>query len=193
MELRLDVIKNLTSQSAADIIHTIKELSDVPIILTNRTKDEGGFFNKTEEERIKILSDNASLVEITDIELSTNELLRQQVINNANKTIISYHNFEKTPSQESLENIIDEAVKIGDIPKVAVKPEKIEDTYILLKLLMQNRGIIAISMGKIGSYTRVISPILGSPVTYASVNDESAPGQLDIETTSEMIKKLKID
>ena len=58
---------------------------------------------------------------------------------------------------------------------------------------MQNRGIIAISMGKIGSYTRVISPILGSPVTYASVNDESAPGQLDIETTSEMIKKLKID
>lgn len=193
MELRLDVIKNLTSQSAADIIHTIKELSDVPIILTNRTKDEGGFFNKTEEERIKILSDNASLVEITDIELSTNELLRQQVINNANKTIISYHNFEKTPSQEFLQNIIDEAVKIGDIPKVAVKPEKIEDTYILLKLLMQNRGIIAISMGKIGSYTRVISPILGSPVTYASVNDESAPGQLDIETTSEMIKKLKID
>lgn len=193
MELRLDVIKNLTSQSAADIIHTIKELSDVPIILTNRTKDEGGFFNKTEEERIKILSDNASLVEITDIELSTNELLRQQVINNANKTIISYHNFEKTPSQEFLQNIIDEAVKIGDIPKVAVKPEKIEDTYILLKLLMKNRGIIAISMGKIGSYTRVISPILGSPVTYASVNDESAPGQLDIETTSEMIKKLKID
>ena len=107
MELRLDVIKNLTSQSAADIIHTIKELSDVPIILTNRTKDEGGFFNKTEEERIKILSDNASLVEITDIELSTNELLRQQVINNANKTIISYHNFEKTPSQEFLQNIID--------------------------------------------------------------------------------------
>lgn len=193
MELRLDVIKNLTSQSAEDIINTIKELSDVPIILTNRTKDEGGFFNKTEEERIKILSDNASLVEITDIELSTNELLRQQVINNANKTIISYHNFEKTPSQEFLQNIIDEAVKIGDIPKVAVKPERIEDTYILLKLLMQNRGIIAISMGKIGSYTRVISPILGSPVTYASVNDESAPGQLDIETTSEMIKKLKID
>lgn len=191
MELRLDVIKNITSQSATELINAIKEISQTPIIMTNRTKKEGGHFNQTEKERIKILSDNAPLVEITDIELNTEEHLRQKVIDNSNKTIISYHNFEKTPSQKFLQNIIDEAFKIGDIPKIAVKPEKIEDTYILLKLLMQNKGIIAISMDKIGSYTRVMAPIMGSPITYAAINNESAPGQLDIKTTSEMIKQLK--
>ena len=75
----------------------------------------------------------------------------------------------------------------------AVKPESMEDTYILLRLLMKNTGIIAISMDKIGSYTRVIAPLMGSPVTYAAIDTQSAPGQLDIETTSKMIKQLKAD
>ena len=132
-------------------------------------------------------------MEITDIELNTEEKLRQQVIEKANKTIISYHNFQKTPSEEYLQEIIDQAFQVGDIPKIAVKPESMEDTYILLGLLMKNSGIIAISMTKIGSYTRVIAPLMGSPVTYAAIDTQSAPGQLDIDTTSKMIKQLKAD
>lgn len=193
MELRLDVIRDITTEKATKIIKSIKEISSTPIILTNRTAKEGGYFKKTEEERIQILADNAHLVEITDIELSTEEKLRQQVIEKANKTIISYHNFQKTPSEEYLQEIIDHAFQVGDIPKIAVKPESMEDTYILLRLLMKNTGIIAISMDKIGSYTRVIAPLMGSPVTYAAINTLSAPGQLDIETTSKMIKQLKAD
>lgn len=187
----MDVIKGITADLAKDIILSIKSITDTPIILTNRTPREGGFYKNDEEERVRILADNAALVEITDIELSTESSLRQQVIDNANKTIISYHNFDKTPSFDELQKIVHDAFAVGDIPKVAVKPDTIEDTYTLLKLLMENKGIIGISMGKIGSYTRVIAPIMGSPVTYAAIDKESAPGQLDIETTSEMIKKLK--
>lgn len=193
LELRLDVIPDITSNKAKDIIKSIKKITQIPIILTNRTKEEGGFFEKSEEERIRILSDNAHLVEITDIELNTDKELRQIVIDNANKTIISYHNFHETPNQEYLQEIIDKSFKIGDIPKIAVKPNNIKDTYTILELLIQNKGIIAISMDKLGSYTRVIGPVLGAPVTYAAINNESAPGQLDIKTTSEMIKKLKTD
>lgn len=193
LELRLDCIKDITSDKAEDIIKSIKKITQTPIILTNRTSKEGGFFEKSEEERIKILADNAHLVEITDIELSTEKELRQIVINNANKSIVSYHNFQKTPSQDYLQEVIDDSFKIGDIPKIAVKPTKIEDTYTILQLLIQNKGIIAISMDKIGTYTRVMGPVLGAPITYAAINNESAPGQLDIKTTSEMIKKLKTD
>jgi 3-dehydroquinate dehydratase-1 len=46
-------------------------------------------------------------------------------------------------------------------------------------------------MDKMGSYTRIIGPLLGSPVTYATITTQSAPGQFDIKTTSEIIKKLK--
>ena len=191
LELRLDVIDNIDTEKARDIIESVKNITQKPIILTNRTKKEGGLFEKTEEERIKILSDNAPLVEITDIELSTDKHLRQKVVDAANKTIISYHNFDKTPSEECLQQTIDKAFNVGDIPKIAVKPQSIDDTYVILRLLMKNRGIIAISMDDIGSYTRVIAPLMGAPVTYAAINAQSAPGQLDIKTTTEMIKKLK--
>ncbi|WP_256365391.1 type I 3-dehydroquinate dehydratase [Methanosphaera sp. WGK6] len=191
IELRLDVIENITSKKATDIINKIREITNTPIILTNRTKIEGGFFKGSEEERINILKENAPLVEITDIELSTNETLRQSVIDTANKTIISYHNFEITPSQNYLQDIITKAYKIGDIPKIAVKPLTLEDTFILVKLMMENKNMIGISMDKIGSYTRVLGPIIGAPVTYAAIDVESAPGQLDVKTTANIIKQLK--
>lgn len=193
LELRLDVIDDIDTDKAKDIIESIKKITQKPIILTNRTKNEGGFFERSEEERIKILSDNAHLVEITDVELSTQEHLRQMVTDNANKTIISYHNFDETPSEDTLQETIDKSFEIGDIPKIAVKPHTMEDTYIILRLLMKNKGIIAISMDSIGSYTRIMAPIMGAPVTYAAITDESAPGQLDIKTTTLMIKKLKTD
>ncbi len=191
LELRLDVIKDITSDKAKDIINSVKKITKTPIILTNRTKNEGGAFENSEEERIQILSDNAHLVEITDIELNTDEYLRQKVIDNANKTIISYHNFDETPDINFLQKIIDESFKIGDIPKIAVKPNDMKDTYTVLKLLMENKGIIAISMDELGTYTRIIGPVMGAPVTYASIINQSAPGQLDINTTSDIIKKLK--
>ena len=191
IELRLDSIKNLSSKIAREIIEDVKEITSIPIILTNRTENEGGLNVLTEEERVKILVDNASLVEITDIEYFTDEKLRQEVINASNKTIISYHNFEKTPSFGYLDELVKESFKVGDIPKIALKPNTLEDTYTVLKLLMENKGIIAISMDTLGSYTRIIAPVMGAPVTYASITEESAPGQFDVKTTVDMIKKLK--
>jgi 3-dehydroquinate dehydratase-1 len=193
IELRLDLIKDIDSQSAKELIGRVRHLTDKKIILTNRSKLEGGFYPKSEEERIAILVDNASLVDIVDVELFTDKNLRQQVIDAANKTIISYHNFSETFDFDRLQKIVDEEFKLGDIAKVAVKPNSIEDTYIILKLLMENRGLVAISMDKIGTYTRIMAPILSSPITYASVGTSSAPGQLDINTTIEIIKKLKQD
>jgi 3-dehydroquinate dehydratase-1 len=42
-------------------------------------------------------------------------------------------------------------------------------------------------MGKLGIYTRVVAPLFGSPITYASLDDVIAPGQLDIKTTREIL------
>lgn len=191
IELRLDSIREVSSQKADYLIREIRKITSTPIILTNRTQKEGGLNRLSEEERIRILEENASSVEITDVEYFTDDELRQRVIDAANDTIISYHNFDETPSEEYLQKIVDESFRIGSIPKIAVKPNSMEDTYILLGLQMKNKGIIGISMDKLGSYTRIIAPIMGSPVTYASISKESAPGQFDVKTTSEMIKKLK--
>lgn len=191
IELRVDTIKNVTSDIVYDIIIEIQNYTNKPIILTNRTQKEGGYFKGSDEERIKILCDNAPLVEYTDIEYMTKPELRNQVINAANKTIISYHNFDKTPEKQYLKNIINEASDIGDIPKIAVKPHTLEDTYTILQLMMEYDNLVAISMDKLGTYTRIIGPIIGSPITYASIEETSAPGQLDVKQTTQIIKKLK--
>lgn len=193
IELRLDSIKNINNTMAIDLIDQIKNETDIPIILTNRTKCEGGIYTKSEDERIDLLVTCAPLVEYTDIELSTDSSLRSKVISSANNTIISYHNFSKTPSIEQLQVIIDEAHSIGDIAKIALKPQRIEDTYTILKLLMDNNDLIAISMDELGKYTRIVAPLMGSPVTYAAIKTNSAPGQLDVTKTSNIIKELKPD
>jgi len=193
IELRLDLIENIDSTLAKELIGQVKHITDKKIILTNRTKLEGGFFSGSEEKRIQILVDNAGLVDFVDVELFTDNNLRQKVIDAANKSIISYHNFSQTLDIESLQKIINQAFELGDIAKIAVKPNSIDDTYIIIRLLLENESLVAISMDDCGSYTRIISPILGSPITYASVGESSAPGQLDVDKTISMIKELKHD
>ena len=49
---------------------------------------------------------------------------------------------------------------------------------------------MGIAMGDIGRYTRVVAPLFGSPITFASLDNISAPGQLDIQTTKNFLDKL---
>ena len=191
LELRVDVIDDVTSQLVGEIIEEVRDITDKKIILTNRTKLEGGHYSGSEDERMKILADNAHLVEYTDVELSTSDELIKKVVNSANKTIISYHNFKETPSIEFLEDIINKAYMFGDVAKVALKPNCMDDTYTIVKLLMRYDDFIGISMDSMGAYTRIIGPVMGAPVTYAAIDSKSAPGQLTINETSTMIKKLR--
>ena len=69
-------------------------------------------------------------------------------------------------------------------------PHNIEDTLKVFQVLLQVEDTIGISMGEIGSYTRVIAGLFGSPITYASLNEGSAPGQLDLQSTKLFLDKF---
>ena len=81
--------------------------------------------------------------------------------------------------------------KIGDIAKIAVMPKTMKDTLTILELSSKEDDLIAISMGELGKYTRIITPLFGSPITYATGGKPSAPGQLEIEKTRLILKELK--
>jgi 3-dehydroquinate dehydratase-1 len=59
-------------------------------------------------------------------------------------------------------------------------------------VLSEVENTIGIAMGDIGKYTRIVAPIFGSPITFASIDKESAPGQLDIKTTKNILRKLTV-
>ncbi len=186
LEIRIDALKSPTPKMA---INLIKEI-DFPIIATNRIATEGGFFTGSERERIEILLASAKEAEYVDIELNCREDLRSQVIESAACSIISFHDFEKTPSLKELLEIVKKEKEIGDISKFAVTPQSISDTITVLDVLSEYPETVAISMGEMGKYTRVVGPLLGAPFTFASAGATTAPGQLDLKSTRFILDKL---
>jgi 3-dehydroquinate dehydratase I len=186
LELRIDVLNN---PNPDDVSNMIREIN-FPLIATNRKKDEGGYFKGSESERIDILLGAAKKASIVDIELKTEDEYLEKIIKCSKSTIISYHDFKITPSIDFLLEIVRREKQLGDIAKFSVMPQNISDTLIVLNVLSQVHDTIGISMGDIGMYTRIIAPLFGSPITFASLNNESAPGQLDIVTTKKFLDKL---
>jgi 3-dehydroquinate dehydratase-1 len=186
LELRIDALDHPNPDFVSSIIKEI----DYPIIATNRRLDEGGFFKGSESERTEILLAAAKQADIVDIELQTHEKHMKKIIKASKSTIISYHDHEKTPSIEHLLDVVQRERSIGDIAKFAVMPQNISDTLVVLNVLSQVQDTIGISMGKIGRYTRVIAPLFGSPITFASHDKKSAPGQLDINSTKNILELL---
>lgn len=186
VELRIDAIKNPDPDEILKLIKDIKH----PVIATNRRKEEGGLFDGSESERVEILLSAAKKANIIDIELETDQEHVNKIVKAANSTIVSYHNFNKTPSVEFLLDIIEREKEIGDIAKFAVMPNKLSDTLVVLDVLSRVDSTVGISMGEMGKYTRVIAPLFGSPITFASLGNKSAPGQLDIESTMNILHEL---
>ena len=183
LELRIDGLAKPNIKVVKDIIEEI----NFPIIITNRIKSEGGLFEGSDDERIAILLECSDIADYVDIELQTDLKYIKSMKNSNAKTIISFHDFKKTPPIDELLAIVKKEKKLGDIAKIAVMPKNLEDTIIVLAILSRCKNTIAISMGELGSYTRVISSKFSSPITFATGGDTTAPGQIDIETMKSIL------
>jgi 3-dehydroquinate dehydratase-1 len=178
LEIRIDGINSPDPKMIKEIIQEI----NFPTIATNRLKLEGGHFNGSEKDRIAILRAASDVAEYVDIELQTELKYINSILETGVKTIVSYHNFEKTPPLNEMFKVVEEEHKIGDIAKIAVTAKTLEDTIDVLAILSKFNNVIAISMGELGSYTRVIASKFKAPITFAASDNVTAPGQIDFET-----------
>lgn len=183
LEFRIDGLKNPNFKIVKEIIDEI----NFPIIATNRVESEGGSFKGSEEERIDILLKCADLVDYVDIELQSDDNYIKQIHETGVTTIVSYHDFEKTPELDEIYYIVEKEKNLGDIAKVAFMPQNLDDTLKILAILSHYENTIAISMSDLGSYTRVMASKFNSPITFAAGRDVTAPGQIDIETMKSLL------
>lgn len=192
LELRIDLL----DVDARKILAQLKKLS-LPVIITNRMKQEGGAWEGSEVERIQKLSSLLPLADAVDIELCAEE--RDAVVKKAKSTgktvIISTHDFQRTPELEVMMGVIGESFEAGaDIAKLAVMPHSFEDVLRLLEVPLHSKGAVcAIAMGGMGRHSRVIAPIYGSVVTYGYVDSPTAPGQFRVDELKYIIKMLTGD
>lgn len=189
LEVRIDLLD-------MDVCTAILELKalDLPVIITNRMKQEGGEWDGSEDERIRTLLSLLPLADAVDIELCAKE--RDAVVKKARtegKTvIISTHDFRNTPEPDVMAGIINESFEAGaDIAKLAVMPQTLPDVLHLLEVTLHFGGkVCTIAMGNIGRHSRVVAPIYGSVMTYGYVDKPTAPGQLRVDELKSILKLL---
>jgi 3-dehydroquinate dehydratase-1 len=209
LEIRLDLLGIKDPEIAAATIRKIKYETRLPVIVTNRSRVEGGKWEGTETERIGLIIDLLSLKgerdstpDIIDVELSTDRKERENAIKSAKnlgKTIIiSSHEFSKTPSFQEMKTTLEKAFLAGaDIAKLAVMPHSMKEVLNLLEVTLDakeaGRAVCTIAMGKLGKHTRVIAPSYGSILTYASVESgmSAAPGQLPVDELRKIMELLE--
>jgi 3-dehydroquinate dehydratase type I len=173
------------------------------LLVTNRCRDEGGFFALDESKRMALLHEAVDLgAGIVDIEAGTGpgavNALAGAIRAKGGKTrlIVSHHDMKGTPSLRTLEKRLKACRLLGaDIVKIVTRANAVEDNLRVLEIIVQalkmGQEITAFCMGEKGRLSRVAAPLLGSCISYVSLEEgvESAPGQL---TADQMRSVLRI-
>ena len=199
-EIRLDCLSSFSIEKIQNLSNTYKNR----LILTFRSKNEGGFSNISESDRLDILSQLLDLkYSIKDIEFST-YLKHYSLFQKKKNLLISWHNFKSTPSYNELETRVRTISKKlsnnpenngnwqhGKIIKIVTKANTMDDCNKIFKLYKKfNKSrfhLLAFCMGDNGSATRILSPFLGAPFVYCFIGKNPiAPGQIHINTLKEI-------
>ena len=192
LELRMDLI---TGDLRTLMERCRSSRKPVKILVTNRSRGSSASEESSGEgRRIAVLKEAVYLgADYVDVELHTPEALRKDVLatasahGNRTRVIISHHDFSKTPSFKILKNIFHGCVVSGaSVTKIVTLAKSPEDNLTVLSLIPYARDrkndIIAFCMGEEGRESRIMAPLLGSHLSFASLSDglASAPGQLSV-------------
>ena len=191
-----------------------------PVLLTCRTAAEGGRAHLDDAAYGALL--RSVLDGLTDwaperrpaaIDVEVQRGCLPQVCTQAHAlsidVVASFHDFEATPADEALEEVLARMAREGaDLAKIAVWPTSADDVARLLGVCARATAgagersglgvpVAAMSMGALGAVSRV-APAFGSALTFAVVPDEqgqaraSAPGQLPIQDVRRCMELLRV-
>ena len=153
------------------------------ILATCRRHQNHGKYNGSVEEQIRLLSAavsaGASAVDV-EIESAENGARGLEAFRGPSRLILSYHNYEATPSPEA---VLRRMLRIpADGYKIVTTARKPSDNYRVLALTKSHprTPLIVLAMGEVGFATRVLSTAWGGMFTYAAPNasEGTASGQV---------------
>ena len=207
IEWRIDFFDQV--EDAEKLVETAKKLrqvmSEMPLLTTFRTHFEGGVKKLSEEEYFDIcrvlIKEKAT--DLLDLELFRKTSKLKEIIAEAHENniyiIMSNHDFDKTPATSELERRLTLMKTFSaDIAKIAVMPNSARDVLNLLLATDNmkyklNCPLITMAMGDLGKVTRISGEVFGSCLTFGTVGDASAPGQIKSTNLKGILNTLKLD
>jgi 3-dehydroquinate dehydratase-1 len=204
IEWRADFYQDGTINSFIDSLLALRNiLRDEPIIFTLRIKVEGGAQEVPQETRRACIEAviASGLVDLVDVELCNGTEFLSSVQRIAAeygvRAILSFHDFEKTPTNEELLEKISLMNNHGaDVAKIAVMPQTAGDVLRLLEITSQARqrfprmALCTMSMARLGILSRIAGFLFGSDMAFGAGQASSAPGQIPVAEARAVAEKL---
>ncbi len=204
IEWRADYFLDQTPDGLLEAARLLRSVApETAIIFTLRAKNEGGAQDTPPSSR-QLLIDSilrAKAADIVDLELANEPDFLAPLMAVAKdcgvRVLLAMHDFEHTPPNEVLSARIRAMRERGaDIAKLAVMPRSEVDVLRLLDVTIRARRefpdlpLCTMSMGRLGSISRVAGFLYGSDMAFAVGKEASAPGQIPIDDARQMTDLL---
>ena len=204
-EFRIDLLEfSADTQKVIALGQQLNQnLKEKPLIATIRTHNEGGKMTVSDQDYEKIYSDylKKPFMQLLDIEMfrdvgSITKLIK--LAHNKNVLVImSNHDFAKTPEQQDIENRLLKQDQMGaDILKIAVMPKSKQDVFTLMNATLavsqkSQKPLLTMSMGQLGTISRVATANMGGSLSFGMIGEASAPGQIDVTQLKQLLKTVQ--
>lgn len=178
-------------------------LGELPLLVTFRTKEEGGEQEISREGYEGFLRQvlSSGTADLIDIELFRGEELLTEICGEAHgagvKVVASSHDFKGTPDKEEIIRRLCRMQDCGaDLLKLAAMPQNPGDVLELLSATWEmkekyaKQPLITMSMGGTGLVSRLAGEFFGSALTFGSAGVASAPGQIGVQELKTVLSLL---
>ena len=205
VEWRVDWFEHVFEfDKVEDVLKDLRNvLGNIPLLLTFRTKKEGGekAIDTKDYKELNLRAAKTGYVDFIDVEIFTGDDVVREIIDGAHaagvKVIASNHDFFKTPAKSDIIYRLRKMQDMGaDIPKIAVMPQCRRDVLTLLCATEEmvtdyaDRPIITMSMAGTGVISRLCGEGVGSSMTFGAAKKASAPGQMGVNDLNTVLDLL---
>jgi 3-dehydroquinate dehydratase-1 len=174
MEIRIDLMRG----DLRALVASIREQTPLPLIGTIRSRTEGGAFEGTPSEWLRIISPLLPYLDIVDMECTVRAY--SAGMKKRGKVVIASYHTGDMPDKEGLEKILGVLRSYGDLPKIVVRPETPDDLITFLSFTLHSGPLITSITGEKFSYARVLLPLFGSEMVFCHAGSPVAEGQYHI-------------
>ncbi|HTF87016.1 MAG TPA: type I 3-dehydroquinate dehydratase [Planctomycetota bacterium] len=181
IELRLD---RLPDVSESELSRLFAAIAKPAIVAVNGPQAYGSFAGSAADRRA--ILQRCARAGAAFVDIDWREASDFPPWGGSTRRIVSRHEIRLAGSARELERELRANARSGDWRKLVVEARSGEECLEILALLDGAQGdLIAFASGATGSFTRIVAPILGSPLSYAAldpaegeVSTPTAPGQL---------------
>ncbi len=186
IELRLDLMPGITPGTLEDCLSG----SDVPVILTLRSRTEGGQFAGSPGAWEQEVEPYLDLPDYVDIENQFRSAA-PGISARGCSIIASWHTFSM-PSRDCLDGTYQSLRDYGDIPKIITVPGDENDILTFCRFTAEtDKPLITGTMGPAFRFARIFLLFFGSWAAFCHCGTPAAPGQFHIREAREMLRLLR--